>query len=396
MIGLEEIRRQAERRYKDYLAAVVSGSDPFPVDIRFAKVRPGELSERYGDLRGEIADLRARSDEGARPSYSIAWEERADRRAGRQKFPARIFFADAASLLGFLKKDAEAERFRTDCAAILGAFPGLRAWAARRPERIVACAGEWERILVVLRWLVEHPRPGIFAREIPVVEDTKFVERNRAILRELLDLLLPETAVDVEGRTFEERFGLARAEPLVRLRFLDDRIATERLSGVSDLSVPVGGLRRLGFPELQTLIVVENKTSFSNLDVFLTLPRLSGAAAVFGSGFAVGALDRCSWMADRRILYWGDIDTHGLRILAAFRGAFPRARSVLMDEPTFDRFPELRCDAPRDLGGPPQGLRDDEAALYSRLAALPARNRIEQERIPVRWALEGIGLALKS
>lgn len=394
MLGPEEIRRQAERRYRDYLSSLVAGSDPFPVEIRFAKVKPGEISRRYGELRSELAALREGSDEGGRPSYRIEWEDRSDRLAGKQTYPARVRFPDAASLLGFLEKTGEEARFRTDLSAVLDTFPALRGWAEGHPERIVAHAGEWEGILAVLRWLLEHPRPGVFVREVPVVEDTKFIERNRGILRELLDMLLPPAAVDASGRNFEERFGLLRSAPLVRVRFLDQGIGARRFSGVADLSVPAGSLDRLNFPELRTLIVVENKASFSNLDVFLTLPRMTGAAAVFGSGFAAASLAACAWMAERRILYWGDIDTHGLRILARFRAAFGGTRSVLMDEPTFDRYPAFRADAPQDLGGPPDGLTEAEAALFSRLASLPARNRLEQERIPVAWASRRIADAL--
>jgi len=394
VLSPEDVRRQAERRYREYLSSIVAGSDPFPIDVRFAKVGPGEISRRYGDLRAELAALRAASDADGRRSYGIEWEERQDRLAGRQLYPRRIRFPDEAAFLGFLRKEAEAARFRGDVRLLTDAFPPLRGWAQKRPARIVDHAGQWPAIIEVLRWFLEHPRPAVFAREIPVVEDTKFIERNRAILRELLDVLLPESALDASGKTFEERFGLLRPEPLIRVRFLDGSIARERFSGVSDLSVPVGVLDRLSFPELTTLIVVENKASFTNLDVFLTLPALKGTAAVFGSGFAALSMASCSWMKDRRILYWGDIDTHGLSILAGFRAAFPAVRSVLMDEQTFDRFPEFRTDAPQDIGSPPEGLSPDEAALFSRLASLTARNRLEQERIPASWAAERIAICL--
>ena len=394
MIGPAELRRQAQRRYREYLSAIVDGTDPFPVDIRFGKVRPGEVSERYADLRAELATLREVSDEGGGPSYRIEWEERSDRLAGSQRLPVRILFPNAASLAGFLRKGAEVERFRADLSLILDAFPGLRVWAARHPTRILSCVGEWERIVAVLRWFVTHPRPGILLREIPAVEDTKFVERNKTVLRELLDLVLPTEAVDPSATLFEDRYGVRRVEPLIRLRFLDPAIATRHLSGVDDLAVPVSCLEALGFAEVRTVLVVENKATFSNVDVFLSLPALSGVLAVFGSGSLAASLRAVSWFADRRLLYWGDTDTQGIRILAGLRQGFPQLQSVLMDERTFDRFPDARSDAPRDDSELPAGLTEEEAALYARLARMASGNRLEQERIPVWWAKERLNEAV--
>jgi hypothetical protein len=116
-------------------------------------------------------------------------------------------------------------------------------------------------------------------------------------------------------------------------------------------------------------------------DVFLALPRMEGTAAVFSSGFSALSMAACSWMTDRRVLYWEDIDTQGLRILARLRGAFAQTRSVLMDESTFDRFSGFRTDALQDLGGPPTGLSEREAALFSRLAAELVTLRVTNRKI---------------
>lgn len=56
---------------------------------------------------------------------------------------------------------------------------------------------DWERILAVLAWFCEHPRPAIYVRQIDVPDvDTKFIEGRRALFTELLDLVLPAEAVD--------------------------------------------------------------------------------------------------------------------------------------------------------------------------------------------------------
>ncbi len=391
MIDQAGIKTQAVRRYREYLSLLASGGNGsgfFPVELRFGKVKSGEASGRWGELRDELRILREGSDEDGKRSYHVYWEERRDRLAGTQRFPSRLSFPDAASLLAYLGKTQEAALFAADVGILVDAFPALRPWASARPLRIVEHAGDWGRLIAVISWLTTHPRPAVFLREVPAVEDTKFIERKKDILRELLDLVLGDEAIDRSASRFEERYGLRKVEPLVRIALLDTEIAGKRLSGLTDISVPASDLNRILFPEIETAIIFENKTNFSNADAFLTLPRLRGCAAIFGSGFAVGALRATPALSGRSILYWGDIDTQGLRILALLRASFPSCRSVLMDEETFDRFPEFRTDAPGECADEPQALDAAELKLYRRLVALEKGNRLEQERIPLGWAQE--------
>jgi hypothetical protein len=67
-------------------------------------------------------------------------------------------------------------------------------------------------MLLVVDYLREHPRPGVFARELPLPLDTKFVERNQRILREWLDIVLPPHAIRADERHFERRYGLRYAD----------------------------------------------------------------------------------------------------------------------------------------------------------------------------------------
>jgi hypothetical protein len=386
MVSPDAIRRWAERRYPGYLSTLVLGGDMFPLDLRFGKVKAGEAAARYKDLRGELAELRSYSDESGRLSYHVEWAERNDRLAGNQRLPQRVYFPDAASFLGFIGKAEQAQRFLVEVGTILGAFPTLKSWAARHPEKVASASGIWQDLVKVLQWFEHHPRPRAFIREIPAVEDTKFIERNRSLLRELLDLVLPSDAVNRDAQTFEERFGLRQPESLVRVRFLDRAIAARYLSGIEELAVSAGELTRMAFPEVAVVIIVENKASFTNLDVLLCLPQIPGGLAIFGSGFATLVFKECRWMAQRRVLYWGDIDTQGLRILAGLRKYFPNVESILMDHETFERFPGFRSTSPPDVPFVPTGLTLDEQGLYTRLAGMATGNRLEQERIPGWWA----------
>jgi len=400
VISPADIGDRARRKYRDYLRSIVEKTAFFPLEIAFAKAKPGEAAKRWSDLHTELEQLRGDSAEN-RPgkSYIVEWEERRDRLAGNQNFPARIYFPDEQSYLAFIDKATEAARFRSDAAVIASAFPELAPWTAEKPLRAVEYSGHWPDLLAVVRWLKDNPASALYLREVPAVEDTKFIERNKAIIRELLDLAAPSSIpaesasveeTDSHGSTerqsFEARCGLRTAAPLVRVRILDTAIAEARLSGITDLAVPADNFASLGFDEIERVLVIENKASFGSADVFLTAPSLKRTMAIFGSGYAAAALKSAPWLATKRLLYWGDIDTHGLRILAAFRIDFPAVQSVLMDVATFERFPEYRSDAPPDRAPEPSGLTPDELKLFRRLASFSDQNRLEQERIPLAFA----------
>jgi len=64
------------------------------------------------------------------------------------------------------------------------------------------------------------------------------------------------------------------------------------------------------------------------------LPR-PRTIVVFGQGYALEKLGEVRWLGSKRLLYWGDIDTHGFAMLDRFRAHFPAAQSLLMDRATF-------------------------------------------------------------
>lgn len=393
MISPKEIHVKAERRYRDFLVSIVKNEHFFPFDIPFAKVKPGESVSRWVELRREFEALRRMSSE-SRPgvSYTVVWEEHHDRLAGVQLLPSRITFVDEESFLAFLGKRQECGHFREDFCSLMDAFPTLADWVAARPEVVIRHKGEWKDIAAVLRWFVENPRSGLYLREVPAVSDTKFIESRKPLFESLLFALrqLPVNVSEARGgenrRSFEEKHGLKVVTPLMRLRILDALIAERRFSGIDDMAIPVDRFSLLNFDEIERILVIENKTSFGRAEVFLTAPAMRGTIAIFGSGYATSALSSISWIETRRIGYWGDIDSHGLRILGAFRSLFPRTEALLMDEAVFDTFPEYHSDSPADDAEEPKGLTSDEMSLFRRLVSLSSKNRLEQERIPIQYA----------
>ena len=201
----------------------------------------------------------------------------------------------------------------------------------------------------------------------------------------LLDQLLPSDIIweDYQGvSNFEQRYGLRYQEQLVRMRLLDQNLAEQHLSGLQDWSIPLSDFEQLSLP-IQKVIILENKTSFSNLLAFLTLPQLQLAAGIFGSGFKVGLLNKAKWLHEMALFYWGDIDAHGLQILSQLRAHFPHTQALLMDHKTLNTFPEYHVKAPKSMAVHLPHLTSKEQQLFDYLNA--RQLRLEQERIPLEY-----------
>ena len=118
-------------------------------------------------------------------------------------------------------------------------------------------------MLTVCRYFLEHPRPKLYLRELPINIHTKFIERHRGIVRELLEHLLPQQTVPLSAATFERRFGLHEKEPLVRVRLLNEKLYTSYHLPLTELSVPISQMEALDLLRGQRYIVTENDKNTS-------------------------------------------------------------------------------------------------------------------------------------
>ena len=104
--------------------------------------------------------------------------------------------------------------------------PVLLGWVAKRPLRALELAGDWPRLLDVVGWLEDHPRPGVYLRQMDVPGvHSKFVEAHRGVLGELLDLALPPESIDAGAPAgvagFSRRYGFREKPERIRFRVLD-------------------------------------------------------------------------------------------------------------------------------------------------------------------------------
>jgi hypothetical protein len=122
--------------------------------------------------------------------------------------------------------------------------------------------------------------------------------------------------------------------------------------------------------------VVENEITY------LAFPPPEGSVVIFG-GYALPRLNRLTWLADKDLIYWGDIDTHGFAILNQLRRRYPHARSILMDRPTLLTHEAHWTQESKPVNAYLELLTSDEAALYTDLVegVLGDAIRLKQERV---------------
>lgn len=240
---------------------------------------------------------------------------------------------------------------------------------------------EFEAVLGTLSWLLRHPNAGLFPRALPVAGvDSKWLEKRRGTLARLWNTV---TGENVSAADFLEHAGLLRLPQFVSVKNAATWVGEGAAEEVVKLPVEMLAKKASASP---VILIIENEQTALSLDfpdvpIFLAL------------GYGVTLLESLPWMKEKRILYFGDLDTHGLAILAECRRLFPQTESVLMDLPTFERWRAFAVTEPKGAEPSPEHLTPEERALADVLSA--GRLRLEQERIPFDTVREAVLRALE-
>jgi hypothetical protein len=359
------------------LSAGLNGTSMFPLRLRLRKPDRSVLASQFDDVRKWIKTLEEGSKEKRGFGYEIQWTESQHRQLGRNRLPSGVSVATEEDALRLIGKQRDALRFAEVVSLTNSTFPQLLAWLEAAPLIALANADDWKRILAVLEWFRDHPRSGRFVRQLDIPGvDTKFIEERRGLLSDLLDRVLPPGAVDTlfaGARNFEMRYGLQFKPPLVRFRILDERL---RLHGLSDLTVPAAEFAQLDL-DARLVFVTENEVSG------IAFPSVPDSLVVLGLGYGVELLAESTWLRTRSVYYWGDIDTHGFRMLDRLRRLFPQAQSLLMDRETLLSHRLLWVREENQETRNLDRLDAAERALYQELKEnrLGSNIRLEQERV---------------
>ncbi|WP_307205904.1 Wadjet anti-phage system protein JetD domain-containing protein [Nocardioides zeae] len=306
---------------------------------------------------------------------TVDWETRSWKRIGQQEVPVRLRLdgpgAVAAFGGGVPRRDwtllvERVAHLREN----LGASPELDAAVRRHRTQLVGWDDHaFRQVVEVTRWLVATSVRGLRPRQVPVRGvDTKWFASHRSIVTDLH-----------AAATGSRDLGLVEADRLMRLRILDPALA---IGGLRDLAVPAAELATASMRPCLVFV-------FENLESVLAMPDWPRAVALHGSGYAVDAVAGLPWVADSRVIYWGDLDSHGFAILNRLRAHVPHATTTLMDEDTLLAHRDLWVQEPAPTRAELPTLTAMERRALDCLRA-EGDVRLEQERIPWSTALAGL------
>lgn len=311
-------------------------------------------------------------------AWCVVEEDRRMRGLDVQSVPTHLVISDLQGLASFIGSDAERE-----LGLILEGLARVdTGWAAtwsRFPEEVASLDPRTlEAISVTLVQLRGLRGKSLYLRGLPLQgAGTKVIEQNEALITRLLDAHYDGEIGDAGG--LHAWLGVQPIENdglLVRPLHPDVR---ERFNNARVLKIGWRSLEGLRWPA-DTLFVVENFES-----VF-ALPEIEGAVAVAGTG---GNIEWLGSVADafERIIYWGDVDYDGFRLLARARTIAPKTRSMLMTEGAIKPFLDR---ASEDDTGMHSGVDEDvltgsERVLFRLVSKSHPGVRLEQEKLDGQW-----------
>jgi hypothetical protein len=347
------------------LARYASGQDWEPLSVAIRGPSAREIGARLTEVRRWVAEWA----EAAHGPLRVEYKQIGGRHFGMNSVPGRAWLDGYDDAWALLRVQPDVRRLSELIETARGTL--LIPWLQGHPMRALRFAPEWDRLVATVLWIDRQQTPGMYLRQVDVPGvDTKFIERHKGVLAELLDLQLDPSRVNAAAPDFAGRYGFLRKPGYIRFR------AHGRFCGFSELSARTAEFTAA--PDgITRAYVIENEITY------LSFPIPEAAMVIFGGGYAVPVLEPLGWLADLDIVYWGDIDTHGLAILNRLRHHLPHARSMLMDQATLLDHRDHWTTEPSPTAVVLDLLSPGESALYADLTSNTYGRsvRLEQERV---------------
>lgn len=377
---VDKLQRRWDRG--TFLRAHAAGEPFVPLSL---PVRGPKASDVLDDLDGVRRWIERFTRDADRHHLDVEYRIVRSRHVGENRMPARVSVRTLSDLERAVARSGETNTLAEIIERTGLALPELTAWVQEHPRDAIAHADVWDRLVAVVAWMVNHDLSTIDVRHVDVPGvDSKFVERHAKLLRRLLPEALPSDRIDPSATRFSERFGFRLRPTYLRLRLLEP--VDPFPSSITEIEVRTDELATIDLP-VRTVFVVENRATF------LAFPLVPSSIVIFGEGFGVTTLERVPWLAEREIIYWGDIDTHGFAIVQRLRERLPETRTLLMDQQTLLAHLDHVVTEEQPTSAPLPLLTPAEQLVYRDLVEdrYGASVRLEQESIrfsAVRAALQ--------
>ncbi len=384
----KDIKKQIQRLWDRGYLLNESANDvkQFPKRLILKPPTNKELPEYFEEVRLWIASLH--NIKGLRLETKTIHH----RVLGKNQIPASIWLDNLETAVKILHKEKEHQQFLNVINLTRQQNPELLDWIYKHAITTIETADQWPKLLSVVNWLKENPRPNIYTRQVDIPRiDTKFIESHKKILTALLDISLHESNIDHSAtgtNRFSQRYGFCEKPARVRFRLLDPSI--NLLPGLNqDITITHDAFCLLNNDKrienkIKTVFITENEINF------LTFPNIKNAIVLFGAGYGFENLTNVNWLNPLEIYYWGDIDTHGFAILDQLREKLPQTVSLLMNEETLMSHKLFWGKESKPEKRELKRLSTEENKLYQQLVNhhFGEKLRLEQEKIHFRFLLD--------
>ena len=368
---LNDIYQKLHKIYNkgDILKEYIEPKGLFPIVIKLKKVQQKDIQGNFSLLLKQIKNLKD-------SPFDVEYKQFDFKRLGMQTLPISIKINTIEEYCDIMDKVEVYERFIILYQKVIGKYPLLKEMIYKKPMLILEYTNEWDKLFLIIDYLVDKKAPNIYIRELVLDGiDTKFIESYKKIIDIFVsEIKGVESLKSIGEYEFEKKYNFKYPQSQVRFRILDDAL---KIAGLDDLTLNIDDFKNLKI-ECEKVFIVENKITF------LSFPRCTNSIVIFGSGYSIGKLKDTTWLQDKKIYYWGDIDIDGFAILSQVRGYFSQTRSLCMDIKTADRFQDMAVSYKNKKFPELEHLTKDEDELYKRLIFdyYGESIRIEQEKIP--------------
>lgn len=366
MITPKELFEKSDKLFNKVITAVLKQEDIFPLVIPANKKLSGT---NFTQLKTAIIPLYQQSKQVKGKGYTIEWKEKTVD-GTKQKIPSKILFDGLDDYLFYTKRTKDYEAISNSFDKITASFDSITGWAKENVVFLLNQADKIDELIKVCVYLLSNKPPhNLYLRELPIEVHSKFIEDNNAALKKLLDVLLPADWINKNEIDFSSRYYIKKPNIYAQIRILDESLKS--VIGYDELALTLDDSALLNW-EPERVFIVENRACF------LSFPKVKNAVAIFGEGFKSRISKHIPWLAKAEVFCWFDLDAAGFEMLNIIRQYYPEAKSLFMDEITYQQFSHFSVTSPyRKLLL--ERLNADELKLYVFLQA--NNKRLEQERI---------------
>ena len=380
------------------LKSLLTGNTEFPIQISLKPPKGNAALNNISHFQDFVDSWKSFCEQAEYESIqvNVRWETVIFRSISEQQVPTYLTIPDISSLTRMLG-DAEEQQLKDWQSRISYIFDSLSIELAKRavhPIRSIyerelfstlianleILSGfsklELELLVKLIPQLHKGMGRGSYLRALPVIfVDTKFIEKNLKLIESVTAAIIDCSAKEMGLLSWLDCRDKPKDWLLVKPLCKN---AADALGGLPLLRMSSDTLLDFELPA-NNILVIENEQSCLSLD------NIPDTIAVSGGGKNVSWM-RANWLANKRVAYWGDIDSEGLAILSDVRSKLSTVIPLMMDTETVEAYRDRMVDEPESVIREPVALTESELMLFRML-----RNgdygsaRLEQERLPVDY-----------